>query len=171
MSDISATSNKQLAIANTRASVPVEKRGTSVTMRKAKEAIFVFPEKPLSVLQRRLFNACVYFAQRSPELQSWVVQLSQLEPIIGYNDSSNRRYIMGELISLMKAHVIWDATVNPLDRRLSASTLLADVTHLVDQRAYEFSFSPKLREVLLNPEIWQRIDLAISQRFRSMGTA
>lgn len=171
MSDISTTSNRQLAIANTRASVPVEKRSTSVTMRKAKEAIFVFPEKPLSVLQRRLFNACVYFAQRSPELQSWVVQLSQLEPIIGYNDSSNRRYIMGELISLMKAHVIWDATVNPLDRRLSASTLLADVTHLVDQRAYEFSFSPKLREVLLNPEIWQRIDLAISQRFRSMGTA
>lgn len=171
MSDISTSSIRQLAVTTSKASVPVEKRSTPVTMRKAKEAIFVFPEKPLSVLQRRLFNACVYFAQRNPGVQSWVVQLSQLEPIIGYNDSSNRRYIMGELISLMKAHVIWDATVNPQDRRLSASTLLADVTHLVDQRAYEFSFSPKLREVLLNPEIWQRIDLAISQRFRSMGTA
>ncbi|HDR9758017.1 replication initiation protein [Burkholderia vietnamiensis] len=171
MSDISASSIRQLAVTTSKASVPAEKRSTPVTMRKAKEAIFVFPEKPLSVLQRRLFNACVYFAQRNPGHQSWVVQLSQLEPIIGYNDSSNRRYIMGELISLMKAHVIWDATVNPQDRRLSASTLLADVTHLVDQRAYEFSFSPKLREVLLNPEIWQRIDLAISQRFRSMGTA
>lgn len=171
MSDISQVSNRQLAITSARASVPAEKRNTSVTMRKAKEAIFVFPEKPLSVLQRRLFNACVYFAQRNPGLQSWVVQLSQLEPIIGYNDSSNRRYIMGELISLMKAHVIWDATVNPEDRKLTASTLLADVTHLVDQRAYEFSFSPKLREVLLNPEIWQRLDLAISQRFRSMGSA
>ncbi|CAB3767410.1 replication initiation protein [Paraburkholderia humisilvae] len=170
MSDIGTKSTRLLAVTPSKAIIPVEKHATSVTMRKAKEAIFVFPEKPLSVLQRRLFNACVYFAQRKPDLQSWVVQLSQLEPIIGYNDSSNRRYIMGELISLMKAHVIWDATVNPEDRKLTASTLLADVTYLVDQRAYEFSFSPKLRGVLLNPEIWQRLDLAISQRFRSMGS-
>lgn len=170
MSDVNATESSHL-VTTVKARVPAEKRSTSVTMRKAREAIFVFPEKPLSVLQRRLFNSCVYFAQRQPNLQSWRIEISELEPIIGYNDSSNRRYLMGELLSLMKAHVIWDATVNPQDRKLTASTLLADVTHLVDQRAYEFSFSPKLREVLLNPEIWQRIDLAISQRFRSMGSA
>ena len=146
------------------------KRGSPVTMRKAREAIFVFPDRPLSVLQQRLFNSCVYFAQRQPEFHSWKVLISELEHVIGYKDSSNRRYVMGELLSLMKEHVVWDATTNPLDRKISASTLLADVTHLVDQKAFEFSFSPKLREALLDPKIWQRINLLISQRFRSMGS-
>ncbi len=160
----------QLPVLQQPALLPVVKRGSPVTMRKAREAIFVFPDRPLSVLQRRLFNACVYFAQRQPELHSWKVLISELEHIIGYKDSSNRRYVMGELLSLMKEHVVWDATTNPLDRKISASTLLADVTHLVDQKAFEFSFSPKLREALLDPKIWQRIDLLISQRFRSMGS-
>lgn len=170
MSVLASGSDTQLPVLHQPALLPVVKRGGPVTMRKAREAIFVFPDRPLSVLQRRLFNACVYFAQRQPELHSWRVLISELEHIIGYKDSSNRRYVMGELLSLMKEHVVWDATTNPLDRKISASTLLADVTHLVDQKAFEFSFSPKLREALLDPKIWQRIDLLISQRFRSMGS-
>jgi hypothetical protein len=160
----------QLPAPQQAALLPMVKRGSPVTMRKAREAIFVFPDRPLSVLQQRLFNSCVYFAQRQPELHSWKVLISELEHVIGYKDSSNRRYVMGELLSLMKEHVVWDATTNPLDRKISASTLLADVTHLVDQKAFEFSFSPKLREALLDPKIWQRINLLISQRFRSMGS-
>ena len=75
--------------------LPMVKRGSPVTMRKAREAIFVFPDRPLSVLQQRLFNSCVYFAQRQPEFHSWKVLISELEHVIGYKDSSNRRYVMG----------------------------------------------------------------------------
>lgn len=134
--------------------------------RKAVEILHNKPKAPLSLLQRKLFNALVKHAIESqPDDRGWwTVSLMDLQEDVGF-DSNNREYIKESARALMNIVFEWDVMAPHTKRGTwKASVLFPDVELHPDQ--LKFQVSSHLRDLMLKPDVYAMIDMSIVRRFR-----
>ena len=134
--------------------------------RKAVEILHNKPKAPLTLLQRKLFNALVKHAIEKPadERGWWSITLRTLQTDIGF-DSNNREYLKESARALMSIVFEWDQMAPQTKRGAwKASVMFPEVELHPDQM--KFQVSSHLREIMLKPDIYAMIDMSIVRRFR-----
>ena len=134
--------------------------------RKAVEILHNKPKAPLTLLQRKLFNALVKHAIEKPadDRGWWSITLRSLQTDIGF-DSNNREYLKESARALMSIVFEWDQMAPQTKRGAwKASVMFPEVELHPDQM--KFQVSSHLREIMLKPDIYAMIDMSIVRRFR-----
>ena len=134
--------------------------------RKAVEILHNKPKAPLTLLQRKLFNALVKHAIEKPadDRGWWSITLRSLQTDVGF-DSNNREYLKESARALMSIVFEWDQMAPQTKRGAwKASVMFPEVELHPDQM--KFQVSSHLREIMLKPDIYAMIDMSIVRRFR-----
>jgi hypothetical protein len=134
--------------------------------RKAVEILHNKPKAPLTLLQRKLFNALVKHAIEKPadDRGWWSITLRSLQVDVGF-DSNNREYLKESARALMAIVFEWDQMAPQTKRGAwKASVMFPEVELHPDQM--KFQVSSHLRELMLKPDIYAMIDMSIVRRFR-----
>jgi len=134
--------------------------------RKAVEILHNKPKAPLTLLQRKLFNALVKHAIEKPadDRGWWSITLRSLQTDVGF-DSNNREYLKESARALMSIVFEWDQMAPQTKRGAwKASVMFPEVELHPDQM--KFQVSSHLRELMLKPDIYAMIDMSIVRRFR-----
>ncbi|ODN41623.1 replication initiation protein [Piscirickettsia litoralis] len=122
----------------------------------------------LTLVQRKLFNALLYFAYYDlPVASMYSVRLADLCNLIGYK-SNDYKLLKKSLIGLMSTVVEWDVIDQSKasdDIKWTASTILASVD--VRNGVCTYEYSSVMREELYEPEIYGKLDMSAIGQFSS----
>ncbi len=134
-------------------------------LRKAHEAISIRPTSgKMTFLSRKIFNALLYHAQRQSELTIYRIPLSELTASVDY-DSKDTMLLRDHLRKMVETTVEWHDT----KKRWGVGSLLSEAEIRFDGKKSfaEWSYGPKVRQFLLDPERYTPISLEHQALFRS----
>jgi len=145
-----------------------------VQLRKAVEAIIVRnvgTTGEITFLQRKVYNAMLHIAQRTrmKDQMTFEVPIAQFEELVGHNDTNNRQYLKEILRSLTKMQVEFDykGSGKKHSGGWGIANMVAEVYISPDGQRVRYSFPPDLSKKLLDPEIFNRIDMRMQAQFGS----
>ena len=145
-----------------------------VQLRKAVEAIIVRnvgTTGEITFLQRKVYNAMLHIAQRTRinDQMTFEVPIAQFEELVGHNDTNNRQYLKEILRSLTKMQVEFDYKGEGRKHAggWGIANMVAEVYISPDGQRVRYSFPPDLSKKLLDPEIFNRIDMRMQAQFGS----
>lgn len=144
-------------------------------IKKAHQAIAVVPSKGvrITLLMRRFFNVLLFHAQDEKGKETYRRELSEILSGASYT-SANLEVAKSTLRSMAKTPVEWNTVSNDEgERRWGVSTLLADA-EVIEKNGrlfIEWSYSPKIRPRLLDPELYVRLSLSMYSSLRSSTSA
>lgn len=119
--------------------------------------------------QRLAFNAMLKNAHdieaASPDKNHEVYTINRdtLQSMIGYK-STNRKHLRETLKNMMNLKVEWDILNQDGSARWAACVLMPYVEF--DEQKVRYSYVSNLKSMLMNPEIYQRLDLRIQSSLR-----
>jgi hypothetical protein len=126
-------------------------------------------ENKVNLLSRQAWFFLLYKA--FPDLKTqdkFFVNLNELKEAIGYN-STNNKYLKQALKDLIGTPIEWN--ILHKDKVVwEVNSLLAGCKIEDNSSICEFAFSPFLRERLANPEMYTKLDLLVSKKFKSKHT-
>lgn len=126
-------------------------------------------ENKVNLLSRQAWFFLLYKA--FPDLKTqdkFFVNLNELKEAIGYN-STNNKYLKQALKDLIGTPIEWN--ILQKDKVVwEVNSLLAGCKIEDNSSICEFAFSPFLRERLANPEMYTKLDLLVSKKFKSKHT-
>lgn len=126
-------------------------------------------ENKVNLLSRQAWFYLLYKA--FPDLKThdkFFVNLNELKEAIGY-DSTNNKYLKQALKDLVGTPIEWN--ILQKDKVIwEVNSLLAGCKIEDNSSICEFAFSPFLRERLANPEMYTKLDLLVSKKFKSKHT-
>ena len=154
-----------------------EQASCSPDVYKAHQAIAVLPAtgSRITLLTRRFFNVLLQHAQQQGGGETYRLPFDQILQGAGYG-SANFEVAKNTLRSMAKTTVEWSVVredgADEGERRWGVSALLADAELIeVGRRLFlEWSYSPKIRQHLLDPTRYMQLSLQIYSTLRS-GTA
>lgn len=118
----------------------------------------------ISLLQRKSYNAFLYFAREQalekPDLDMYVLPLSKLRNVAGIQIKDSK-HIQDSLKELMSIVVDYNVLGKDKQEEWGAFTLLSEVKVTSSEVAY--AFPPSIKNALLNPRMYARINLAITR--------
>jgi hypothetical protein len=127
-------------------------------------------ENKVSLISRKAWFFMVYKA--FPNLlkqEKFAVSLTELKEAIGYN-SRNNKYLKEALTELVNTSVEWNILKKDKSTDWEVNSMLAGCKIPENSGICEFAFSPFLKDKLVNPEMYIKLDLLISKRFKSKYT-
>ncbi|MCP3018291.1 replication initiation protein [Cupriavidus basilensis] len=146
----------------------------SAELRKAVEAITVrntSSSGEISLIQRKAYNAMLQIAQknRTGDEITFEVPISELESLVGHTNSNNREYLKQMARQLMDIKVEFDFKGESAGRKSAwgIANMVAEVYISDDGQRIKWSFPPELAKRLLNPEVYNRIDMRMQNVFTS----
>lgn len=119
--------------------------------------------------QRLAFNAMLKNAHdieaASPDTNHEIYSINRdvLQSMIGYK-STNRKHLRETLMNMMNLKVEWDILNQDGSARWAACVLMPYVEF--DEHKVRYSYVSNLKSMLMNPEIYQRLDLRIQSSLR-----
>ena len=134
--------------------------------RKAVQVLHSLPKAPISLLQRKVANAWLKNAlETTPDEDGWFEMTAQeLNADVGF-DSKASAYMRETADRLMSIVFEWDVIAAPGKRtEWKKSVLFPEVE--AKGGTIRYQFSNEMRKVLLNPEVYALIDMAVVRRFR-----
>lgn len=138
--------------------------------RKAVEIVHCLPRQPLSLLARKLGNVMlktVVNVGGRPE--GWYeIGMAQLSSQAGF-DSKDVAHLKSSLRSLMGLVFEWDVVAQASGRKAAdweAGSLFPNVKIPAGAGVVRFQVNPELLPLIVKPEIYALIDLAVVRRFR-----
>ncbi len=134
-------------------------------LRKAHEAISIKPTSgKMTFLSRKIFNALLYHAQRQGVLDIYRVPLSELTASVDY-DSKDTQLLRDHLRRMVETTVEW----HDPNKRWGVGSLLSEAEIRFDGRNsfVEWSYGPKVRQFLLDPERYTPVSLQHQALFRT----
>ena len=134
--------------------------------RKAVQVLHSLPKAPISLLQRKVANAWLKNAlETTPDENGWFEMTArELNTDVGF-DSKASAYMRETADRLMSIVFEWDVIAAPGKRtEWKKSVLFPEVEARGGTIRYQFS--NEMRKVLLNPEVYALIDMAVVRRFR-----
>lgn len=145
------------------------------SLKKAPEAVYVRPlNGAITHVMHKCWNVLLSLAARQgTEIEVYKVPLAKLVSDIRY-ESRNVEHLKEALRRLNATQVEWNAVRSrPTSKRRSAitseewgvSTMLAGAKIL--DNMLEYSFAPQVKDRLLDPEVYVRIDLRLQLQFTS----
>lgn len=122
----------------------------------------------ISLLQRKIANALLFHAYNNLLTQDeHSIHISELTKLIGY-DSHDHRKIKDALVDLLSTVIEWnivDGEKIDKEGEWNASSLIADAS--IKGAICTYSYSNKMRNLLYQPSIYGRVNLAIQSQFQS----
>lgn len=141
--------------------------------RKAHEAIAVLPQSGrLTLLDRRFFNVLLALAQEQGDRTTYRAKFARILAGAKF-DSKNTEVAKEHLRKMTTTRVEWNSTSDTGKRRWGVSTLIADAEIIEENRELivEWSYSPKVKAKLLNPDVYVQLSLEIHSSLRSSQSA
>lgn len=133
-------------------------------LKKAQEAIAVVPlseEHSISLLMRRFFNVLLFLSQEMGDIEIYRTPLSKLIDLAEYG-STNLEAVKDALRKMTTTVVEWNDVVDDKGRiRWGVSALLSHAEIIRDKKYafVEWSFSPAIKRLLLNPSVYAQISI------------
>lgn len=147
---------------------------TQSDFRKAVEAITVrnvSAAGEITFIQRKAFNAMISIAQknRRNDEVTFEVPLSEFETLVGHTTSGGREYLKSMARALTDVKVEFDFKGDSPGRKSTwgVANMIAEFYITDDGRGVKFSFPPELAKKILNPDIYNRIDMRMQNLFTS----
>lgn len=147
----------------------------AVELKKATEALSmrnVSAASDFTFLQRKLYNTLLQFAQQRPSDEMvHQIPIKQVEDNIGHTTSNSRDYLKKVLASMLQTQVEFDYKGESPGRKSDwgIANLIAEAYILEDGQTLRFSFPPDLKRRLLDPAIFNLIDLRMQYHFSSFS--
>jgi plasmid replication initiation protein len=154
---------------------PVPTQGAA-TFKKAVPAIAIVPKTgKITLLTRKLFNVLLASAQSQAQalngdLLVYRTALSKITTNSSFN-SNDTALIKEHLRKMNSIQVEWNESSKDTARRWGVTNLLAEVEIIEDKDSHstflEWSYAPKIKKRLLEPEVYARISLQMLSSLRS----
>lgn len=144
---------------------------TGADVKKAVEAVAVNPRAGrLTLLSRKLFNVLLHMAQKQGiQATTYRMNLGEICSTARF-DSNDTALIKEHLRKMNACQVEWNTGLKG-SRRWGVTNLLAEVEIIEDSAAgrcyVEWTYSPKIKEQLLEPETYTRLSLQFQSSLRS----
>jgi plasmid replication initiation protein len=140
-----------------------------------KHVAMIHCENKLTLLQRKVCNILLYNALSDIDTKnSFEISVKELSSLVGYK-SNDVKHIQESLLALLPVIMEWnllsDKTFvdksgeNKPQYKWGASTLLAGVE--IENGLISYSYSEQLKKILINQEIYGRINLFVQSKFNS----
>lgn len=145
----------------------------SLVLKKAVEAVGmrnVSTTGDFTFLQRKIYNSLLQFAQQQPETEMiHNIPLKELEELLCYETSNSRESLKKVLRSMAQVQVEFDYKGDSPGRQSGwgIANLIAEVYILEDNQTVRYSFPAELKRRLLDPSIFNLIDLRMQYHFTS----
>lgn len=152
--------------------------GTAIEVRKAPETIFVRNTAEVgefSFLQLKAYNAMLHIAQKhrleNPDSLTYTVPISEFEKLVGHTTSHSREYLKDTARGLTRTQVEFDYRTAPKAKKndWGIANLIAEVYIAESEQTITFSFPPQLSTRILEPEVYNRISIAMQHQFTSFS--
>jgi len=154
--------------------VPERPDTTAIELRKAVEAITVRnigATGDITFLQRKAYNAMLHIAQKNRinNEVAFEAPITEFEELVGHSTSNSRQYLKDVLRSLMSLQVEFDYRGDGKARDVAwgLASMVAEVYLSADGSMVRWSFPMELSKKLLNPDMYNRIDMRMQSRFGS----
>ncbi|WP_425953128.1 RepB family plasmid replication initiator protein [Ralstonia pseudosolanacearum] len=125
----------------------------------------------ITFLQRKAYNAMLQIAQqnRVDNEITFEVPISEFEALVGHTTSNSRDYLKQMARQLASIQVEFDFKGDSAKRKSSwgIANMVAEVYISEDGQNIKFSFPPELAKRLLDPEMYNRIDMRMQNLFTS----
>ncbi|ANA41755.1 hypothetical protein A2G06_16570 (plasmid) [Geobacter anodireducens] len=122
----------------------------------------------ISLIQRKSYNAFLYFAREqaieNPDLEMYSVTLNKLRTFGGLQ-IKDTKHIQESLKELMSIVVDYNILGKDKQEEWGAFTLLSEVK--VSGGEVSYAFPPSIKNALLNPRMYARINIAITRGLSS----
>ncbi|MBX8557086.1 RepB family plasmid replication initiator protein [Pseudomonas cichorii] len=145
----------------------------AVELKKAVEAQAmrnVSTTSDLTFLQRKLYNTLTQFAQQRPASEMvHDIPIKLVEEYVGHTTSNSRDHLKKVLRGMTQAQVEFDYKGDSPGRKSGwgVANLIAEAYILEDNETIRYSFPPELKRRLLDPTIFNLIDLRMQYHFTS----
>lgn len=145
----------------------------AVELKKAVEAQAmrnVSTTSDLTFLQRKLYNTLTQFAQQRPATEMvHDIPIKLVEEYVGHTTSNSRDHLKKVLRGMTQAQVEFDYKGDSPGRKSGwgVANLIAEAYILEDNETIRYSFPPELKRRLLDPTIFNLIDLRMQYHFTS----
>lgn len=124
-------------------------------------------ENKVALLSRQAWFYLVYKAMPSLlEKEVFIISLPELKEAIGYN-STNNKYLKEALRDLVNTTIEWNIFYKNKES-WEINSLLAGCK--IENGFCEYAISPFLKRKLANPEMYVKLDLLLSKKFKSKHT-
>lgn len=143
----------------------------SLLLRKATEALTIrnISAGEITFLQRKAYNAMLQVAQRGDTEQvTFEVPIKEFESLVGHNTPNSRDYLKNMIRQMTSTQVEFDYRGDGKKKgSWGIANLIAEVYVNEETSSIRFSFPPELKKKLLDPAIYNRIDLRMQNLFTS----
>lgn len=117
--------------------------------------------RSLSLIDKKIANVLLKNAfEDLSNTEIHRITLKELSESIGWGDDYSHSDIISSFDKLNTTNIKWNLLNADNNWELSASTMIAGYT-IPKKGIVEYSYSPQLRDLLLNPAIYARLDLVI----------
>jgi hypothetical protein len=146
--------------------IPADEPVASRSLKKATEAIFIrpVPGSRLTLLKRKAYNVLLHNAQEVGDASSYRIALRAVMEDMRF-DSNDMDMVKDTIRSFISTQVEWDVMNEVGRKKWGVSALLAEAE--IEDGVLEYSFAPKIRKRLLDPEVFHRISIQMMALFRS----
>ncbi len=147
----------------------------AVELRKATQALSmrnVSTSSDFTFLQRKLYNTLLQFAQQRPESEAvHDIPIKKVEEHVGHTTTNSRDYLKKVLKSMTQVQVEFDYKGDGKGRKSEwgIANLIAEAYILDDNQTVRFSFPAEMKRRLLDPEMFNLIDLRMQYHFSSFS--
>lgn len=125
-------------------------------------------ENKTKLVQRKAWFELVYKALPSMHCQNeFSISIKDLKEAIGWDKSKNDEELKELLHNLSSTSVQWNILEKDKTEVWESNALLAGCRIVKGSGICNYAFSPFLQKKLLNPEMYAKIDLIVSHKFKS----
>ncbi|MCB4350153.1 replication initiation protein (plasmid) [Burkholderia vietnamiensis] len=151
-----------------------EEAETPVELRKAPETIIIrnmSSNGEITYLQRKAYNAMVHIAQknRKGDEVTFEVSVAEFASLCGQNTPNSRDYLkqMAREVASIRAEFDFRGDSKSGRSGWGVANMIAEVYISDDGQSIKFSFPSELAKRVLDPEIYNRIDMRMQNVFTS----
>jgi plasmid replication initiation protein len=143
--------------------------GAEVVLKKAVDTLAIIPtNRKISLLARKVYNVMIYYAQKQGDREIYRVRLRDVINAIEFN-SNNTEVLKEHLRQMVMTKVEWQSPTQGEGARWGVSGLIshAELINEGGEVLMEWSYAPKLKQAILDPQRYARFSLAMQIGLRT----
>ncbi len=140
-----------------------------ILLKKAVDALAIIPtNRKISLLARKVYNVMIYYAQKQGDQEIYRVRLRDVINAIEFN-SNNTEVLKEHLRQMVMTKVEWQSPTQGEGARWGVSGLIshAELINEGGEVLMEWSYAPKLKQAILDPQRYARFSLAMQIGLRT----
>jgi plasmid replication initiation protein len=142
---------------------------SDVILKKAVDTLAIIPtNRKISLLARKVYNVMIYYAQKQGDREIYRVRLRDVINAIEFN-SNNTEVLKEHLRQMVMTKVEWQSPTQGEGARWGVSGLIshAELINEGGEVLMEWSYAPKLKQAILDPQRYARFSLAMQIGLRT----